>query len=405
MNHKICLKFVACAFIAAMISNTLKAQSSTLPDAPFPDPATAKEMKNEMGTSRAARKEIQMLSDKADGLLNKKIYSVVDKKFAPPCGNMHEYMSMAAYYWPDPSKPDGLPYIDKDGQRNPDNAKVTDHKGSDDLISYVTTLSWAYYFTNNDQYADKAVSLLRFWFIDTATKMLPNMNHAQIIRGKDTGRGIGIIDIHLYPKLIDAISILESSNRISPANDTAIHNWFKDFLHWLRYSKNGKQEFNSKNNHKTFYENLVLSIALFCKDETVVSKVLNSTESLMASQIQPDGKQPLELRRTNALWYSTFGLCAWFTMASLAERQHIDLWNYQTPGGGSIRKALDFLLPYVLEEKIWPYQQIGHFDERQFYDLLLVAANKYHDKEYLAAAERLKEKDNSVLVKLLYRDY
>lgn len=35
---------------------------------------------------------------------------------------------------------------------------------------------------------------LTVFFLNEETKMLPNMNHAQLIRGVNLGRGIGIID-------------------------------------------------------------------------------------------------------------------------------------------------------------------------------------------------------------------
>jgi hypothetical protein len=392
--------FIACVTVYLSINHNVLAQN---PQTFLTDIEKVGKTKQQVITNPSLQKTVQQLSKDADGLLDKKIYSVVDKKFMPPCGNMHEYMSMASYYWPDPSQPDGLPYMRKDGQRNPENSTVTDHKGLDDLISYVSTLSWSYYFNHNEQHANKAISLLRFWFIDTATKMLPNLNHAQIIRGIDTGRGTGIIDIHLLPKLIDAIGVLEDSKLMKQEDINDIHTWFRQFLFWLQHSKNGIDESNSKNNHKTYYETLVLSVALFCGDDAAVNKILNNAKNLLASQIQPDGKQPLELVRTNALSYSTFNLRAWFMMASMAEKRHVDLWNYQALSGASIKKALDFILPYALKEQKWPYQQIGGYEEKDLYNLLVVAAEKFKDKNYLALAERIEKKDASALTGLVYR--
>ncbi|MFX6246308.1 alginate lyase family protein, partial [Acinetobacter baumannii] len=89
-----------------------------------------------------------------------------------------------------------LPYIRKDGQKNPEIDLVSDDRNFNDIINAATSLSWAYYFTDDEKYAAKAIGLLRFWFLDTATRMLPNLNHAQMIKGIDTGRGTGIIDTH-----------------------------------------------------------------------------------------------------------------------------------------------------------------------------------------------------------------
>ncbi len=348
------------------------------------------------------QQDIASLSKQADQLLDKRIVSVVEKKFATPCGNPHEYMSMAAYFWPDPSKPNGLPYIRKDGQRNPDNDKVTDHKGFDDLIKYVTTLSWAYYFTHNEKYAAKGTELCKFWFIDTATYMIPNLNHGQVIMGVDTGRGIGIIDIHLVPELLDAISILETSKSMNKEVAKGIHDWFDQFLVWLQTSKNGQEEFKTKNNHKTYYENLTAAIALFCGKTETAKTIFQNAKILMASQIEPDGKQPLELERTNALSYSTFHLKAWFMLSAQAENMGVDLWHYQTSDGRSIQKALDFLLPYAMDKKKFDYQQIGKYEEKDLNYLLTLAANKYAGNDYKNRALQMKQYD-SPLQNLLYK--
>lgn len=335
--------------------------------------------------------DVTALKKSSDKLFNKKILSVVDKAFSTPCGNKHEYMSMASYFWPDPSKPDGKPYIRKDGQRNPDNEKVTDHKGFDDVIKNVTHLSWAYYFSNDEKYAKKAVEILHFWFVDTATNMLPNLNHAQIIMGVDTGRGIGIIDIHLLPEMIDALGILENSPSFGKADKQAVHEWFNQFLTWLRTSHNGTSEANTKNNHKTFYESLVASMALYCGRTDIADAIFKNAPKLLAAQFEIDGKQPLELERTNALSYSTFNLKAWFMLASLASNRSVDLWHYQTADGRSLKKALDFLLPYALGEKKWTYQQINPYEQKELYSILAIAADKFNDKSYKAISLKLKE--------------
>jgi hypothetical protein len=64
----------------------------------------------------------------ADRAMTEGPFSVMDKPVLPPSGDKHDYMSRATYFWPDPSKPDGLPYIRHDGQTNPENRKITDHE-------------------------------------------------------------------------------------------------------------------------------------------------------------------------------------------------------------------------------------------------------------------------------------
>lgn len=319
---------------------------------------------------------------KGKSLLNKSLTSVVSKQQTTPCGNPHEYMSMAAYFWPDPTKPDGLPYIRKDGQRNPDNAKVPDHKSMDDWISWVTSLSWAYYLSKDQVFAQKAVGFLRFWCIDTATYMVPNLNHAQIIRGIDTGRGIGIIDIHQLPELLEGLQLLEKSDVYTPADQKQVKQWMRDFLFWLRNSENGKQEMRTKNNHKTFYDGLVAALAIYVGEYAVADEIFAKAPQLMLSQIMEDGMQPLETERTNGLSYSVFNLTAWFQLATLAENRGVDLWNYPSASHPRLQKALDVLLPFVSGEKKWVAQQIGSFNPADYYRLTDQAAKKFKNAMY-----------------------
>ena len=359
-------------------------------------------VKKSAKTNKATADNVAALSKQADKIMEQKFGSVIDKKFIPPCGNMHEYMSMARYYWPDPAKPDGKPYIKKDGEKNPANDLVSDDKNFDNLIAAVQTLSWAYYFTNEEKYAAKSTELIRFWFLDTATRMLPNLNHAQIRTGIDTGASSGIIDTHSLPQVVDAIGLLRSSKAWKSTDEQGIKQWFTDYLHWMRTSVSGKKEAEAKNNHGTFYDNQIAIIALFCGNNITADKIFKTEFDRIESQIEPDGKQPLELVRTASLGYSTFNLEAWSMLANAAETRGIDLWHYETKDGRSIKKAIDYLLPFVTGGKKWEYQQINTYKAQDFYRLLLIAAGKFKDDNYRKQAEKIKDSNKNILVKLFY---
>jgi Alginate lyase len=359
-------------------------------------------IKNNAATNKATADNIKQLAKQADKLLPQHFGSVMDKTIAPPCGNMHEYFSMAKYYWPDPTKPDGKPFIKKDGQKNPENDKVSDDKNFDAMVSAVNTLSWAYYFTNEEKYAKKSIELLRIWFLDTATCMLPNLNHAQMRTGIDTGVSTGIIDTHEIPKVTDAIGLLAASTNFTKADEQGLKEWFAAYLKWLRTSKNGKKESEAKNNHGTFYDVQIVAIALFCGENEVADKMLQTTFARLANQIEPDGKQPLELERTLAMSYSTFNLEAWSLLANAAETRGVDLWNYKTADGRSIKKAIDYLAPYVVDAKQWEYQQINTYKTYDYYRLLLIAADKFKDDTYRKQADKIKDSNKNIFTKLFY---
>ncbi|MEO7312374.1 MAG: alginate lyase family protein [Chitinophagaceae bacterium] len=392
------LKKYACCLV--LLAGMALQTSAQLPSLFLENAATADAIKK--NPSEAAKDNIRQLARQADKLLGKQFGSVMDKNFPTPSGNQHNYMSMAKYYWPDPSKPDGKPYIKKDGQKNPANDLVSDDKNFDDLIAAVHMLSWAWYFTNDEKYAGKATELIHFWFLDPETMMLPNLNNAQVRTGIDTGVSTGIIDAHNLPQVADGIGLLRSSKSWKPADEKGMQQWFAAYLNWLLTSKNGKKERVAKNNHGSFYDLQVLTIGLFVNDKKVVDDMLKELPARMTWQIEPDGKQPLELERTLALSYSTFNLEAWSLLATAAATRGTDLWHYQTDDGSSLRKAIDYLMPYATGEKTWDYQQIGAYKAQDFYRILLMAAAQFKAPEYKAKAAKIKEENKNVLVKILY---
>ena len=381
-----------------MLANIMYAQ---LPKVYFSTPERIVAIKKAAQTDSAVKKNIIKLAAKADRIFNKKFSSVMDKKFIHPCGNEHEYMSLARYYWPDSTKPDGSKYIRKDGQSNPEALKISDGQNLGNLIVALNTLAYTYYYTDNNKYAEKAVQLIRFWFIDTATMMLPNLNHSGITTRHDTGRGSGIIDTHTFPIIIDAIGLISSSESWKKSDEVAIKQWFEAYLNWLMTSKNGIHESKTSGNHKTYYDNQIATISLFCGKKEIAQKVLENAKSLIASQIEPNGEQPNELVRTLGLGYSTFNLKALFFLATVAETQGIDLWNYQTTDGRSIRKVLDYLLPYVVGGKKWPHQQIGPYKTRDYFRLLMIAASKFKDDTYKIQAEKIRDNNTNLFIELL----
>ena len=73
----------------------------------------------------------------ANKILAYKPVSVMDNVDMPPSGNKHDYVSLAPYWWPNPNTPNGLPYIRKDGEINPEVKSLFDFTYDDfELCNY-----------------------------------------------------------------------------------------------------------------------------------------------------------------------------------------------------------------------------------------------------------------------------
>jgi len=320
--------------------------------------------------------------------------SVVTKDVTPPSGDKHDYMSQAPYFWPNPNKPDGLPYIRRDGERNPELNKISDHLALDQMEAAVRTLALAYYFKDDEDYAAKAAQLLRAWFLDPGTRMNPNLEHAQFIPGVNTGRGIGLIETRGLIEVVDAIGLLARSKSWTAADQRGLESWFATFLQWMQESRNGREENAAKNNHGTFYDVQAISFALFVGRKDLAQQIAETAkQKRIALQIEPDGRQPLELERTRAWSYSNMNLDGLMQLARLAETVHVDLWNYQTKDGRSIHGALEYLYPYATEDRKWTFQQIGGFETKTFFFLMRRAATHYQDRKFKAAVSRIPKLD------------
>lgn len=304
----------------------------------------------------------------ADKELPKTIKTVMDKELMPPSGDKHDYVSMGPYWWADPSKPDGIPYIRKDGQRNPELDKL-DRNRLGEMSKGVISLSLAYYFSNDEKYASKAVDNLRKWFLNKDTRMNPNLNFGQYIPGHNNnmGRPEGIIDAYSFVEMLDAVQLLSASSTMTKKDMDELKNWFSEYLDWLLTSEIGQGEYNAKNNHSIVFDAQATAVALFVGRQDVADKfIAEFPAKRLFVQIEPDGSQPLELARTLGFHYSLSNIEHTLDIAALAGDKGKDLFLAESPDGRSITKATDFLLPYLGKpQSAWPYQQIKDWDKEQ----------------------------------------
>ncbi len=151
----------------------------------------------------------------ADQALLEGPFSVANKTQIPVSGDKHDYLSLGPCWWPDPEKTDGLRWIRRDGEINPlTRGENVDEPRKDKMFANTYKLGSAYFFSDDKKYKKKAVELLKVWFINSDTKMNPNLNYAQGLPGTNNGRGIGIIEFTGITNIITTIEILEYKNAI-----------------------------------------------------------------------------------------------------------------------------------------------------------------------------------------------
>jgi len=334
-------------------------------------------------------KIVQKIITEADKALEAGPFSVVFNDSIPPSGDKHDYMSLSPYWWPDPNKPDGKPYIRRDGEINPERSKY-DLEPLENMCSTVETLALAYYFSGQQKYADKAAELLRVWFFDPETRMNPNLKYAQFRPGYDDLRPAGIIEGNRLRKVVDADGLLAGSQAWTADDSQKLKAWFRQLLTYLLESEQGRGEAAAENNHGTWYAVQTATYALYLgENELAKELMIKFGRDRIARQIQPDGSQPYELERTRAFDYSRYALLGHVELAAMGERVGLDLWNYQTEDGRSIRKALEWLMPYGIGEKPWQHQQITPRKSQEFATLLRRAANGFREPRYEQLISRI----------------
>jgi hypothetical protein len=312
--------------------------------------------------------------------------SVMDKGTTPPSGDKHDYMSQAPYWWPDPAKPDGRPYIRRDGEHNPEIDRISDHDNLGRLSSAVATLGLTFHLTGREEYAAQGARLLRVWFLDPATRMNPHLRFGQGIPGITEGRGIGIIETRGLPDLLDGVLLLKGSRSWTDADASGLQGWMRAYETWLVDSTHGQEESRNGNNHETWYDVQVASLALYTGQRDLARRTLERSRERVGRQIEPDGRQPRELERTRSWDYSAFNLTAFFNLATLGERVGIDLWGHRTSDGRSLRKALDFMASVASGERQWSYKDITGFKPAAIHWPLRRAAVAWNEPKYRALA-------------------
>lgn len=312
-------------------------------------------------------------------------YAVTDKTTLPPSGDPHDYWHPAPYWWPDPTRRDGLPYVHRDGQRVPGSDLFSvastqfDRTRLQLMLGDVTSLALAWRVTGDAMFARHATGHVRTWFLDERTAMNPHLRYAQVRRGHDDDRGqpAGIIELKDLYYFLDAVRLLERSGCLTPDDSARLASWLTDYLRWLRTSDQGRRECLATNNHGTCYDLQVMAVAAYLADGVEFAEACLRATGRLATQFDRSGAQPEELARTQTRHYCAFNLTSWANLGRLAQAGGHDLWSRPDGGTGPIAGGLDWYLAMLAGDG-WPFPQHETFDPRR--DLPLTALERMLDE-------------------------
>lgn len=330
--------------------------------------------------------------------------AITDRIATNSAGGPHDFFSQADYFWPNPRTTNGLPYVNRDGETNPQNFEY--HRlAMREMKDAVAALAAAFALTGDDQYVAKAETLLRIFFLDEKTKMNPNLDYAQAVLGESTGRSWGIIDTLHLAELPVAIQFLERSPKFSPAVNLGLKKWFSEYSHWMMTAPNGVKEMNAVNNHSIAYFVQLASFARFDGDEKTLAFCRERFEkTLLPKQMAADGSFPLELKRTKPYGYSIFQADNVAILCVLLSTADDDLWKFKLPDGGTPLKSTEFIYPYLADKQKWladgrgkDVMHWGGWPARE--PCLLFAAAETGDTKYFDLWKKLNPDPNDLEVR------
>lgn len=321
------------------------------------------------GPDGPLREIIANLDADARAAIARGTFSVLDKTGCAPSGDRQDYWHPAPYWWPDPDSPDGLPYIQRDGERRPGTglfepgSEEFDRSSLQRVLEGATICALGWRATGEQAYASHGAALIRRWFIDPETRMNPHLRFAQARMGRSENEGsrTGIVEMRDLCLLLDAARLLERAGTLSDADRDSFRNWLRAYLEWLHNSPHGMVECRSGNNHGTYFDLQTAAIGAYLGDAAALTATFRRARVRINMQFDPDGSQPEELRRFCSLHYCCFNLQGWINLAAIAARCGEDLWRHQSATGSSLARGLSWLIGFSARRD-WPYPQSDAFE-------------------------------------------
>ena len=282
----------------------------------------------------------QRIIKHADSIIKSPFVSVRDKTKSIT-NQPNNYESLATYYWPNTTNPNGR-YISKDGMLNPE-AELYCTPLIYSLSHKLEYVCKAYFLTNEEQYAHYAKKQILHWFTNPYFYMEPNFEYGQFIPGGTYTKGnIGAIaEAYYLIDAIEAIVLLRDNKYIDKKSDKKLKVWFSKLSAWMRTSVIGTKMKAANDNCSIMYDVLLYRISLYIADNTTCKEITeNFTTMRLQKQITEEGRQPMELKRVNGTDYSIYNLNHIIDFCFMQEKKGI---HYYAANVKRIEAAINYL--------------------------------------------------------------
>ena len=149
-------------------------------------------------------------------------------------------------------------------------------------------------------------------------------------------------------------------------NETAFRDWFSQYTTWMTTHKYGIDERDARNNHGTCWVMQVAEFARYVGRDDLLAFCRDRYRTVLVPNQIAAGRQlsrrrcgaPSRMAITCSIW------TAWPWCARSSRRRRENLWTFTTPDGRGIRKAFEFMVPFIADKKKWTRKpDVMYFDE------------------------------------------
>lgn len=211
------------------------------------------------------------------------------------------------------------------------------------MIDCVCTLALDALLNGTSASSRQAVQLVRTWFLDPATAMIPDGTYARSASLKTSCDAVGAsLDFRDFFPLLDALTILKQLGCFLLSEQQQLEEWFSSFLAWLAEESVSSLGESSATPASTWYHLLMLSIASYLGRRNVAAQVIDNLPGLLAAQFRSDGSPRSTSLNSPLRHEHLFNLQAWSCLSVITHALGRDLFSLVDSHGAGLEAAFSY---------------------------------------------------------------